>query len=343
MHAIAAGIDRPGALSIVVQGHCGPGVADRVADNCGHWRGLFPAAQLICVISSGHPPRTARARLTAICDLLIEAPTAEPLPPMKIDSPGPNHVNLMIAAACAGLSVATGRRALRVRNDLTFGDRSFLDRYAQGQQAARGDRAVFAERILIAEVFTLNPFTVQRLPFHFSDWFHFGLTTDLRALWAAVTPMSRDDGTFYARHPHRAGSNAVERHFLARLAPEQIVGFPVFARAFPHLVLSDHNDPASAEESVLVLADNFVLADLRACSAAIPKYQHIVDRMRSYTRLECLNQRLLDRRIAARHRPAGSVWRTTIWRTWWHGSAVGRGARRALALVRRGFRPMLRA
>ncbi|KON63017.1 hypothetical protein KOEU_34990 [Komagataeibacter europaeus] len=34
-------------------------------------------------------------------------------------------------------------------------------------------------RILISEFFTLDPYMFEILPFHYSDWFHFGLTEDV--------------------------------------------------------------------------------------------------------------------------------------------------------------------
>jgi hypothetical protein len=99
--------------------------------------------------------------------------------PIKFD-PKVNNANLQIVAAKAGLARATRSYALRVRSDFLFLDRSLLSFYARNASLPRGLDAVFRQRIMISPYFTLNPFTMERLPFHFSDWFHFGLRDDVQ-------------------------------------------------------------------------------------------------------------------------------------------------------------------
>jgi hypothetical protein len=304
----ADAVDRAGGLSIVLQGPLDAANGGAVATQCAAWRRLFPTAQLICAISSGDGADVVERA----CDTVVRAPAQPALPPIKTDSPGPNNVNRMIAAAQAGIAEADGTYVLRIRSDLVLGDRSFVARYDAGARHPRGDWAFLDQRVMIPEVFTLNPFTHVRLPFHYSDWFHFGLRHDVAAIWDAARPMTLDDATWYTRATHRPEANAVERRFLSRLAPEQAVHFPAIARAFPQLGLATHDDRTSVEESLLVLADNFVLANLAACGAQIAKYQHVVDRMSPYTRLECLSQALVRARDERRDTPARIVFADLI-------------------------------
>ena len=43
--------DRPGALSVVIQGPLFQGNMVETANNCRHWREVFPAAQIILSVS----------------------------------------------------------------------------------------------------------------------------------------------------------------------------------------------------------------------------------------------------------------------------------------------------
>jgi hypothetical protein len=306
----AAAVERPGGVSIVLQGPLDRASIADVAARCAEWRRLFPMAQLVCAVSSHDGTDTGM--IERRCDVFVRAAEEPALPPIKTDSPGPNNVNRMIATARAGIAQASGRYVLRIRSDLLLRDRSFVALYDEGNACPRGDWALFEQRVLIPEVFTLNPFTLSRMPFHYSDWFHFGLRDDVAAIWEAAWPMTPADATHYARHPHRPGSNIVERRFRSRLAPEQTVHFPLVERAFPRVQLAEHNDCTSIEESMLFLADNFVVANLADSRAAIAKYQHLVDRMSHYTRLECLSQVLVRERARRLDEPAATVFADLI-------------------------------
>jgi hypothetical protein len=349
-------VDAPGALSILVQGPLHAAEAKQLAHRCEHWRALFPAAELIFAISSSDclllPPgwsgvldrislapdvydeslTAAIHAIAAACNTLVVASEALPLPPMKSDSTGPNHVNLMIAAAQTGLALASGRYVLRIRSDLILRTRGFLATYQSELSFPRGQWSLFEQRVMIPEVFTLNPVTLSRMPFHFSDWFHFGLLSDVRLLWNRVKPMSVEDATYYVGRAHSSGSNLVERRFRSRFAPEQVVSFPALHRAFPTLKLDHHNDLTSLNESLLVLADNFILADLTACDAQIAKYQHVVDAMSPYTRLECLSQDLIRLRASRRDLPTLTVFAALSRKAAAYDSASARARRKTRSL-----------
>ena len=162
---------------------------------------------------------------------------------------------------------------LRIRSDLLFLNRSFLDQYAAAETQPRGDAAVFRQRVLISWLFTLNPFTVERMPLHFSDWFHFGLTEDVRRIWVAP-PIALADAMHYRTHPHAAGSNTAERLFNTRLAVEQHILFHCFKDDLPDLSLSHHNDQSSAERALDILVDNFAVCDLERAGCLFEKYSH---------------------------------------------------------------------
>lgn len=294
---IVANWDEHGILSIVVQGGIFQGNLIEVANHCRHWRELFPAAEIILVISvtdiivgevkdgvfssiqlvsarqHDGQLQAAAATLQEVCDKIALSEHALPLPPIKSDSAKLNNMNLQLAAAQHGLALAGGLFVLRVRNDLIFLDRNFIDQYYAAEAVPRGKAATFTKRVLISWLFTLNPFTNERLPLHFSDWFHFGLTKDVRRIWAAPHITLRDS-LHYRTHRHAPGSNAAERLFNVRLAVEQHIIYHCFKTDFPNLVLNYHNDRSSVNLAMRILIDNFAICDLEQANCVFEKYSN---------------------------------------------------------------------
>ena len=288
--------DSPNKLSIVVQGALVESNMRETATFCEHWRRLFPKAEIVFSVSekegivgnreesglmtglrlaSKHRQNGAlQSALDVIvesCDKIALARGALALPPIKSDSPKLNNMNLQIAAAKQGLALAQGQYVLRIRNDLIFQNRDFLDQYLRAQTLPRGDAAVFAERVMISWLYTLNPYTVERLPLHFSDWFHFGLIEDVRRIWRSP-PVTLADSLYYRAHSHAPGSNVAERVFNTRLAVEQHLLYHCFKPSFPALTLDRHNDQTSVDLSLDILVDNFVVCDLARACCVFDKY-----------------------------------------------------------------------
>ncbi|WP_375460390.1 WavE lipopolysaccharide synthesis family protein [uncultured Enterovirga sp.] len=290
-----ASLDKVGGLSIVIQGSLYDWNIVETANHCLHWRTLFPHAQILLsiavtdVVTGDRDPRgvltglslsparrpdgllhSALRQIENACDEVILSVGALPLPPIKFDNKT-NNINLMIVAAQAGLARATGAYTLRVRNDLFFQDREFLTFYHENVDRPRAGPNAVAQRVMISQFFTLNPFTLERLPFHFSDWFHFGLTADIRAMWD-IGFMSLSDATYYLAHDHAPGSNVYERRVRVRIAVEQHVAFSFLRAKFPDIRLDYHNDWTSRERSMRILLDDFLVCDMVRCKVIIEKY-----------------------------------------------------------------------
>lgn len=288
--------DLAGKLSIVVQGALFQGNLIETANHVRHWRYLFPNAEIILSLSVTDvvTPTTEdgvaasfrlvrrhrhdgylKAGLSAIlesCDRICLSNGALPLPAIKIDSPKMNNSNLQLAAARQGLALATGQYVLRVRSDLIFMDRNFLVQYGAAEALPRRNAAVFSERVLISSLYTLNPFTFERLPLHFSDWFHFGRLEDVRRIWD-VPPMTLQDSIHYKTHLHDPASNDAELLFNTRLGVEQHLLYHCFKPAFPDLTLDFHNDTSSVDLALNILLDNFVICDLVEAHCVFDKYE----------------------------------------------------------------------
>lgn len=291
--------EAPGAsgegLSVVVQGNLTPTNIAEVAAHCRHWRDLFPRAEIILAVSStsvlagflpggaltdlrfsqsvdhSGVPEAAFGLLLQCCDKVVAARPAAPLPPIKTISTDPNHVNFLIAAAQAGLSVVTSPFVLRVRGDLVFASTNFMDQWRRGVILPRGAAALLGERVLISSLFTLNPYSLERMPYHFSDWFHFGRTEDVRLLWT-VPAMTLANASWYKTHRCAPDSNLDERRVRTRLAVEQhIIRHGLLAHSREDQ-LDYHNDLTSRDRSIDVLVDNFVVCDSLEAGCIFEKY-----------------------------------------------------------------------
>ncbi len=282
-------------LSIVVQGSLSAGNLAETANSCAHWRTLFPQAEIILAISTSdlvaesqgavqdlHDlqllPRhkddgglqTAARRLRQACDRIVLSEGALPLPPIKFDQKV-NNVNLQIVAAKAGLAKAKHAYVLRIRSDMVFLDRSFLRFYNANATLPRHATAVFGQRVMISPFFTLNPFTMERLPFHYSDWFHFGLREDVQRIWD-VGEMPLATATHFEAHQHPPRANRLERKFRVRVAVEQYLAFSCFSRLDGELRLDHLIDRRSVDRSVRILLNDFLVYDPKQVPTAFDKY-----------------------------------------------------------------------
>ncbi|MBB3957879.1 WavE lipopolysaccharide synthesis family protein [Novosphingobium sediminicola] len=309
-------VNKSGALTIIVQGGLFKKNIVQVANNCTHWRDLFENAQIICAISSSDfleifrtnseysykidtkdgLVRDAFAVLLQACDTLSFADAATPLPPIKNDS-GICNANLQISTSKRALEVATGEYVLRIRNDMIFYDRNFLDQYVALAGKDRGRFREFRQRVLMSPLFTLNPFGAERMPFHYSDWFHFGLREDVTSIWQ-VPFMTLSDLLYYHFNDYAPHSNEFEKKFYTRIAVEQHIAFHRFKKKFSEISLDFHNDFRFSKESVEILFDNFVLCNLKEAKIFFEKYNPAInDRIFDHwciTQEDC-NAILLDR------------------------------------------------
>jgi len=314
-------------ISVVVQGPLGTGNCVEVGYYVAHWRAMLPRAQIILAISDNHfeigtsgqllPPTrdngntavtVSISAINAACDIIVIAPAAVALPPLKFDSKA-NNLNFQISAAKAGLAQATRKYCLRIRNDIILYSNGFLEHYREFVRLPRGAFSFLEQRILICDTYTLNPYTIERCPYHYSDWFHFGLISDVRVLWQSG-PMPFLDAIFHEFHRHRPHSSRQERQFRARLACEQYLTMGWLLHYCPEARLDYLNDLEQRDRSMAVLRDNFIIADRKVCGLRFVKYADVRSGLRH--RLLCLDH--ADWRVLASDPSRGRFAHLFVWR-----------------------------
>jgi len=207
-----------------------------------------------------------------IADKFAYARQAFAFPPVFRDG-AKSHANHMIEAAQNGLKLASREFVLRVRNDLLFKTDRIIDKYLDlySNHYRRGEYTFVDMPIMISSLYTLNPFAGGRLPFHYGDWFHFGKTVEVRELWD-VPPVDLAFMTYYLTNPSLPGTKEKERNFFSRLAIEQYVHFTYIAKKINGIHLTHQNDDRSVVQSIKILLDNFMIADVAGLDAYFPKY-----------------------------------------------------------------------
>lgn len=200
-------------ITLVFQGVFKPWVTrerEDFARNIARTRKVLPGARIVLSTWEGvELPRGLPV------DAVVESRDPGGLAPLKLDDCKPNNVNRQLVTTQAGLAAVSTPYAAKLRTDCFLEHAGFLDFYLE-QRALDGGR----ERLLASSFFSLDPTLFERLPYHVSDWFHFGPTELLRAWWSAP-PMSMDDAQYHETHPHAPGSTVFERRFRSRWAVEQ--------------------------------------------------------------------------------------------------------------------------
>lgn len=122
-----------------------------------------------------------------------------------------NNVNRQIVTTRAGLEKVSRPFALKLRSDLLLTGDGFLRWWGRW-----GER-----RVLSCTVYARNPRRFFPYPFHPSDWFFFGRTNDVRAIWDIALAPEPEMSRWFETRPRPTPD--VFPHQLNRYTPEQYV------------------------------------------------------------------------------------------------------------------------
>ncbi|KAB0676011.1 WavE lipopolysaccharide synthesis family protein [Aureimonas leprariae] len=257
-------------VTIVMQG--GLAVGWDVAYSAAHLRTVMPGARI--VLATQKAAAKGYERTDAFDEVVL---TDDPgaLPPVKLIG-APHNINRQILSSRAGLAVVTTPYAMKLRTDAYLLSRKAVDLWSRWGEGGRGDRAKGKGRILVINLFTLNPGFDERLPWHVSDMFQFGRTEDLRAFWNAP-PMDFGTNVHYETHPFAEGSLPREREFRSRFATEQWLTLGWLYGEPSRFPIRFHNDVSLAmvRQFEADLTDNFVVAHPTDIDLEMPKHRYV--------------------------------------------------------------------
>lgn len=166
-----------GEVSVVIQGPVGTGTKDVVESV----RRFLPSAQV--VLSTWEGSSTGGLSVDEV--VLSRDPGSVPYPEAD-GSPSPRlaNTNRMLRSTRAGLDRAERPFALKLRSDSPLTGQRFLSWWGRFERRS-SSMQVFGSRVVTTSVATRPGRTTPGYLFHPSDCAHFGLTEDVRHLWAA--------------------------------------------------------------------------------------------------------------------------------------------------------------
>ncbi len=223
------------------------------------------------------PPDDARvvALLTKFSDLadaVVLAPFAKSLPPLKFDDKI-NNCNKMISVVNAGLDAVKADYVLRIRSDAYIHYFSQLQDEYEKYATKNFHSSEFSARLCICPYFTLNPFLLERLPFHISDWFNYGRLDDVKRFWD-VKPFSFHDAIYFEYEDHSDLANLREKNFRSRLSPEQHIT-TTFAKRLGYAIPKVAYEQGFGRQTLDLLRSHFIVSDDRKIGFTLPKYGHV--------------------------------------------------------------------
>jgi hypothetical protein len=174
-----------------------------------------------------------------------------------------NNGNRLISSTQAGLERVNTQYTLKLRSDLWLGADHFKQWMHRFEQFDPSYRVVDA-RILAFAIYSLK-YEIgdnhrQYRPFHVSDWAYFGLSTDLRQLFACPLMQEPQTSRWFEHQPKPEMDIWPER--LWRYSPEQYITANFAERNLGlHLDHACDTSGSLLEDSKRFIANNFVILD----------------------------------------------------------------------------------
>ena len=192
--------------------------------------------------------------------------------------PKPNNVNRIIKTVQAGIEKVQTKYCLRLRTDLILKNKNFLN-YWNKYPDRDSNFTIFKHRILNSSTFAqfahVMKKDIQLLPFHMSDWIHFGLTEDIKLLYSCPFQDIEASSQYWYKHVRAQYEPFVDSGW--QYPPETYVLYSLVKKKFPNISFKD-SDSYNCENMIFsnkIIANNFVMIDDNEFSYSVIKYPQI--------------------------------------------------------------------
>ena len=176
-------------ISIIIQGPILEGITYKTVRNV---RSMFPDSQIIVSTWEGSNYSDENA------DIIIE--NKDPGAPLIWENPPTYYnVNRQIVSTINGLRKSERKYAIKMRSDMYFKNINFLKFYNKFPKRSEKYN-ILKERVIISTSFSPNPVRGEAKPYHPSDWFFFGLTTDLIKIFSSELAPIPETTDYFKTH-----------------------------------------------------------------------------------------------------------------------------------------------
>ena len=192
-----------------------------------------------------------------------------------------NNLNRQLLSTQEGLKKANRKYAMKLRSDLILTNNSFLDYFDKFQQRTQKYN-LFERKILTAALFTRFNIKVnkqgkrQKMPFHISDWWFFGLREDLNKYFLDTPLVKEPEFTNYFSLEENKSKETPYGKAMFKFGPEQYFGYECFRRNFNDIYMEDAADYSDElmEKFRVCLVNNFIVLEFEQSGIYLNKYPY---------------------------------------------------------------------
>lgn len=188
-----------------------------------------------------------------------------------------NNINRMILSTNEGLKKVSRKYTLKLRTDSCIDNLGFIEKF--DFFPARCDKyKLFEKRVIASTVFTRYAIEKHKerreMPFHVSDWWFFGLTSDVKKLLLAAELVDEPYFSNYFEYPENQNKDSIYEKFSWKFAPEQYIGYSCFSKYFDDVRMIDCSEFSEFinKKSQMALANNFIFLEYKQSGIYNLKY-----------------------------------------------------------------------
>lgn len=189
-----------------------------------------------------------------------------------------NNVNRQLLSTQEGLKHADRKYAMKLRSDLILSDNRFLEYFDKFKQRS-GKYNIFDRKILASTLFSRRYIKYKAMfytPFHVSDWWFFGLKSDLEKYFLDTKLVEEPYFSNYFDLPKNKNKVSPYGVVNFKMAPEQYFCYEFFNRYFKDIYMEDAADVNEklVETYENCLADNFIILEYEQSGIYLNKYSY---------------------------------------------------------------------
>lgn len=176
----------------------------------------------------------------------------------------PNNINRQILSSYAGLEKVKTKYAAKVRSDLIFDSPKFLN-FFDSFPAYNKEYKHVKSRMIILSLYTrlfyinYNKYNLIPATFHFSDWFYFGFTEDVKRYFSAELIEDLASFSNYYLTNKEFHNKLPYPHLMLKITPEQYLGYKFFFPNADYDIQSIGN--IKFQDYIKYLVNNFIVLD----------------------------------------------------------------------------------
>lgn len=192
-----------------------------------------------------------------------------------------NNMNRQLLSTQEGLKKATRKYAMKLRSDLIFTSNKFLEYFDKFQERS-GEYNLFERKIITSTLITR--YTIKSgkfyertlIPFHVSDWWLFGLRSDLETYFMHTPLANEPDFTTYFALDGNKNKKTPYGRTNFKFAPEQYFAYYCFHNNFKDIYMEDAADYSDEimEKARKALVNNFIVLEFEQSGIYLNKYPY---------------------------------------------------------------------